>query len=135
MPERIAFAGSSALSPDGAFLAVVHGAPPNTLSVFQINDGACVGVVSILSGGTGHALGWSTDGRLIGSVQDRNVVFYTWPGLKKKHELVLAYPSDVKFSPRGDVLAVGSWQIGWVLPADALATTTLPQKRGRLSGG
>ncbi|MFZ1106385.1 MAG: WD40 repeat domain-containing protein, partial [Hyphomicrobiaceae bacterium] len=135
LPERIAFSRSSALSADGALLAVVHGAPPDTLSVFQIDDGACAGVVSIQGGGTGHALGWSNDGRLIGSVQDQNVVFYTWPGLRKMHELALAYPSDVAFSPRGDALAVGSWQVGWVLSADRLATTTLPQKPDRLSGG
>jgi hypothetical protein len=41
------------------------------------------------------------------------------------HELALAYPSDVAFSPRGDVL----------LSADLLAATSLPQKSGRLSGG
>ena len=134
LPERIAFSQSSALSPDGALLAVVHGAPPDTLSVFRMSDGACAGAASVQSGGTGHALGWSNYGRLIASVQDQNIAFYIWPGLGKKHELALAYPSDVAFSPRGDLFAVGSWQVGWVLPADTLATTTLPQKPGRLSG-
>jgi len=64
--------------------------------------------VSIQSGGTGDAVGWSADGRFIGSVQDPTVVFSAWPGLAKMHELALAYPSDVAFSPRGDVLAIGS---------------------------
>lgn len=135
LPDRIAFARSSALSPDGALLAVVHGAPPDTLSVFRVNDGTCVEAVSIQSGGTGNALGWSADGGLIGSVQDQTVVFYTWPGLGKMHDLALAYPCGVAFSSRGDVLALGSWQVGWVLPADALATTSLPQKSGRRSSG
>jgi WD40 repeat protein len=135
LPQRIAFSRSSALSPDGTLLAAIHGAPPDTLSVFQIEDGACAGDVSIRSGGTGHALGWSTDGRLLGSVQDQRIVFYTWPGLRKMRELALAYPSDVAFSPRADVLAVGSWKIGWVLACDMLATTTLPHKSGRLSRG
>lgn len=135
LPERVAFARSSALSPDRALLAVVHGAPPETLSVFQVSDGTRAGAVSIQGGGTGNALGWSADGRLIGSVQDQTVVFYTWPGLGKMHELALAYPSDAAFSPHGDVLALGSWQVGWVLSADALATTSLPQKAGRRSGG
>jgi WD40 repeat protein len=135
LPVRIAFSRASALSPDGEFLAVVHGAPPDTLSVFQIKDGACVGVVSIQSGGTGHALSWSTDGGLIASVQDQNIVFFTWPGLTKMHELALSYPSDVVFSPRGDILAIGSWQVGWVLSANTLATATIPQKPGRPSGG
>ena len=131
LPERVAFARSSALSPDGSVLAVVHGAPPDMVSVFRPSDGTCVGTVSIRSGGTGHALGWSADGRLIGSVQDQIVVFYAWPTLGRMHELALAYPSDVAFSPSGDILALGSWQVGWVLPADPLATTSLPQKPRR----
>jgi WD40 repeat protein len=134
LPERVAFARSSAFSPDGALLAVVHGAPADMVSVFQLSDGTCVGAVSIQSGGTGHALGWSADGRLIGSVQDQIVVFYAWPGLGRMHELALAYPSDVAFSPCGDVLALGSWQAGWVLSADALTTTSLPQKPRRRDG-
>jgi WD40 repeat protein len=134
LPERVAFARSSAFSPDGALLAVVHGAPADMVSVFQLSDGTCVGAVTIQSGGTGHALGWSADGRLIGSVQDQIVVFYAWPGLGRMHELALAYPSDVAFSPCGDVLALGSWQAGWVLSADALTTTSLPQKPRRRDG-
>ena len=59
-------------------------------------------------------------GRPIGSVQDQNIVFDAWPGLRKMHELALAYPSDVAFS---------------LLSADLLAATSLPQKSGRLSGG
>jgi WD40 repeat protein len=134
LPARVAFARSSAFSPDGALLAVVHGAPADMVSVFQLSDGTCVGAVSIQSGGTGHALGWSADGRLIGSVQDQIVVFYAWPSLGRMHELALAYPSDVAFSPCGDVLALGSWQAGWVLRADALTTTSLPQKPRRRDG-
>lgn len=134
LPERVAFARSSTLSPDGALLAVVHGAPPETLSVFQVSDGTCAGAVSIQGGGTGDALGWSADARLIGSVQDQTVVFYAWPGLGKMHELALDYPSDVAFALHCDVMAIGSWQVGWVLPADALGTTSLPQKPGRPSG-
>lgn len=135
LPERVAFARSSALSPDGALLAVVHGAPPDMLSVFQLNDGTCAGAVSIQGGGAGDVLGWSADGSLIGSVQDQTVVFYTWPGLGKMHELALDYPSDVAFSPRGDVLAIGAWQVGWVLPVDGLASTSLPQKPDRRDDG
>jgi len=132
LPARIPFLRSSALSPDGALLAVVYGAPPDTLSVFQVEDGICAGTVPIQrGGGTPLALGWATDGLLLGSVQEPNVVFYAWPGLRKLHELALEYASDVEFSPRDGVLALGSWQIGWVLSADALATTSLPQKTNR----
>lgn len=131
LPGRIPFSRSSALSNDGTFLAVVHGAPPSTLSVFQLGDGACVGTTAVQSGGTGSALGWSPDGQLIGSVQDGKVVFYAWPGLTKRHELPLAYPSDVTFSPHGDAVALGSWQAGWLLAADAIATADLtPRRRG-----
>jgi WD40 repeat protein len=128
LPERVAFARSSALSADGAWLAVVHGAPPETLSVFQVSDGAPAGAVAIQSGGTGHALDWSADGGMLGSVQDQAVVFYTWPGLQKLHELALAFPSDVAFSPSADSLAIGSWERGWMLSASDLTATTLPQR-------
>lgn len=119
LPERVAFSRTSSLSPDGSLLAVVHGAPPENLSVFQLNDGACLATVAIQSGGTGHAIEWSVDGHLIGSVQDGVVVFYGWPGLAKSHEIELAYPSDLAYSLRGDVLVLGSWEEGWVMSQKA----------------
>jgi hypothetical protein len=125
LPRRIAFVRSSALSPDGALLAVVHGAPSEALSVFQVNDGACVGSVPVQCGGTGQQVGWSADGRLIGSVQHEAVVLYAWPSLQKCQELALAFPSDVAFSPVGDTLALGSWTAGWVLSASDPGTAAL----------
>jgi len=45
--------------------------------------------------------------------------------LKRCTNFSLAYPCDVAFSPRGAV-ALGSWQVGWVLSAELLATTAPP---------
>jgi hypothetical protein len=55
--------------------------------------------------------------------------------IRKIRGLALAYPSDVAFSPRGDGLAITSWQVGWVLSVGARATATLAQKSGRLGSG
>ena len=125
LPERIPFSHASALSNDGNLLAVVHGAPPDTLSVFQLSDGARVGTTDVQAGGTGSTLCWSPDSRLIASVQDGEVVFYAWPGLATMHKLALAYPCDVAFSARGGRLALGSWEAGWVLAAEAITTADL----------
>lgn len=111
----IPFVRSSALSPDGQFLAVVHGAPAETLSVLRINDRAEAISVPIRVGGTGSALSWSTDGQMIGSVQDGKVVFYSWPSLGVQHTLDVQYPSDVAFSPRSGRIAIGSWKSGCVI--------------------
>ncbi|SDO21312.1 hypothetical protein SAMN04488061_0583 [Filomicrobium insigne] len=127
LPERVAFSRTSSLLPDGSLLAVVHGAPPENLSVFQLSDGACVETVAIQSGGTGHAIGWSADGQLIGSVQDNVVVFYAWPSLAKCHEIELACPSDLAYSLRGDVLVLGSWEEGWVMSQKAPDAMNLPR--------
>lgn len=129
LPGRVAFARASALSNDGSFLAVAHGAPPSALSVFRLADGACVAAAALQSGGTGSALGWSVDGRLLGSVQDGKIAFYNWPGLTKMRELELAYPCDIAFSPRADAVAVGSWQTGWVLAVGQIATADLSRHR------
>jgi WD40 repeat protein len=125
LPKRIPFSHASALSNDGSLLAVVHGAPPDTLSVFQLSDGARVGTTDVQAGGTGSALCWSPDSRLIASVQDGEVVFHAWPGLVTTHKLALLYPCDVAFSARGGRLALGSWEKGWVLAAEAITTANL----------
>jgi WD40 repeat protein len=125
LPEKISFSRSSALSNDGKLLAVIHGAPPDTLSVLQLSDGACIGTTDVQAGGTGSALSWSPDGRLIASVQDGLIVFYAWPGLTTMHKLPLAYACDVAFSARGGWLALGSWEAGWVLAAEAITTASL----------
>jgi WD40 repeat protein len=123
LPLRVAFSlPRSALTTDGQYLAVVHGAPPNTLSVFRLSDGSCVGTVPVEVGGTSGAVGWSHDGRLIGSVQDGAVVFYRWPDLQELRRVDLAFPNDAVFSPLGDLVALGSWRAGCVLASDALLT-------------
>lgn len=120
---RIAFAQSSALDSDGQLIAVVHGAPPNRLSVFNLASGACMGSVEVSSGGCGSAIAWSPDGRQIASVQDSVVRLFEFPGLAQTHEVFLAYPSDVAYPPDGGLLALGSWTMGWLLPGEVLAAT------------
>ncbi|MDQ8731122.1 WD40 repeat domain-containing protein [Bradyrhizobium sp. LHD-71] len=128
LPLRIPFslARSLAISIDGQYLAVVHGAPPDSLSVFQLRNGARAATIPVAVGGTSAAVRWSSDGRLLVSVQDEAVVVYAWPGLQELHRLALPFPSDAAFSPPGDALALGSWKVGWVLPFDALSGMSVP---------
>jgi hypothetical protein len=116
---KIPFARSSSLSPDGQFIAVVHGAPPNTLSIFKLTGGACVASVTVEVGGSGGALAWSPDGQQIASVQDGSVRLYSFPAMVQTHEVFLEYPSDVAFSPDGSSMALGSWAVGWIVPTEA----------------
>lgn len=118
------FIADSSVAPDGQFIAVVHGAPANSLSVIDLTSGACVGSVETQAGGSGGALAWSPDGRQIASVQDGVVRLYNFPGLALLNEVILEYPSDVAFSPKDSSLAIGSWTMGWLLPPASLTTTS-----------
>ena len=120
---RIPFVLASSLSPDGQFIAVVHGAPPKSLSVFNLISGACVGNAEIQLGGSGGDVAWSPDQRQIALVEDGAVRLYTVPDLTQTHEIFLEYPCSVVFSPDGLTLAIGSWTMGWLLPIEVLAVT------------
>lgn len=125
LDKRIPFVMSAALSPDGNSLAVAHGGPPTSLSVLKLVDGSCIGTVVVEYGGTGSELGWSSDGRYIGSIQDETIVFYEFPSLSQVNKVSLEFPSDITFSPRQDLIALGSWQTGWLLPMDVLTAPNI----------
>jgi WD40 repeat protein len=131
---ELAFPESSAVTSDGELLAVVQGPRHDSLSVFEVATGARVAGVQIERGAL-CALAWSPDKRRIGSVQEKKIVFYAYPGLKKLSEVHLAYASDIAFSPNGRFAALGSWDLGWVFSTEDLATSKIllkqkPRKRG-----
>jgi WD40 repeat protein len=115
-PARVPFARTSALTSDATQLAVVHGAPPTALAIFDIVDGTLSAQCNIRSGGTGSALAWSPRADFLGSVQDGKVTIYRADSLEPFREFALPYPCDIAFSPDGRLVAIGSWQSGLVLP-------------------
>jgi WD40 repeat protein len=122
LPQRWSFIGALQVSPSGRLLAVIHGAPPKTLDVYDIERSQIVASRSVPSGGTGCSIGWSSDERLLGiSVADRCLVLET-PKLTVRHELALRYACHVSFSPSSRLLALGSWSTSFIVPLGELAT-------------
>ena len=112
----VPFVRSSALAPNGQYIAVAHGVSPDMLTIFHLETGSCVASVPVRPGDeTGGALTWSPDGRCIASVQNGVVRLYDFPELTLAHEITLEYPCDVSFSHDGSCLAIGSWTTGWLL--------------------
>ncbi len=109
------FVHDTALSSRGDLLAMVSGASPTSLSVLRLRDAEWLGTVEVETGGSGSALGWSPDGSRLASVQKGRVVQYSWPGLAEIDSLDVAYPSAAEYSPSGDRLAIGSWEVGVVV--------------------
>jgi WD40 repeat protein len=123
-PIQIAFARTSALTPDAARLAVLSGHAPAELAIFDIANDTPSARCSFSCGGTGSALAWSPKADFLGSVQAEKVVVYRAGSLEPFREFVLPYPSDVAFSPDGRLVAVGSWESGFVLPMSRM--TSIP---------
>jgi hypothetical protein len=116
LPHRVEHLNSSALSPDAARLAVVHGKPAVSLEVFELPNIEPVGRIPITFAGTTCAICWSPDGQLLGSVQDKRIAIYRVPDLSCAAEFALPYPSDLAFCPRSSLVVLGDWQQGLVVP-------------------
>ena len=116
MNKEVPFSRSFAVSPTDDLVAVVHGSRSQSLSVFNLADGTCACTVRVHIGGTGSAVAWSSDGRYIGSVQSDMVVIYEYPRLVEFQRTPLHYASDVAFAPKANLVAVGSWKAGCLLP-------------------
>ncbi len=124
LPVRVPFARSAALTSDATRVAVVHGAPPTKLAIFDVVDGTRSAQCNLRSGGTGSALAWSPQADFLGSVQDGKVMIYRGDSLEPFRDFALPYPCDIAFSPDGRLVAIGSWQSGLVLPIVSDVTPT-----------
>ena len=128
------FVWNSALTADGEYLLMTHGAPPAALTLLQVQSGHVIRSVPIEPGGTGLALAWAPNDSYIGSAQNDCVRFYT-PRLEPLSEVALAYPSCVAFSADGRWIALGSWSSGILAEREELLSTavsTLQGLRGEL---
>jgi len=103
---------TAAISPDGLMLAVVT---YSDLSIFRLSDKSLISSTPFVYGGTGFVAVWSPDGLELATVQRGSVDFYSVPGLHKRARVTLEYASDVKYSPDGMLVALGSWNSGQLL--------------------
>lgn len=109
---RVPFLRSSALSPDGKFLAVVFGAPPTTLQVFSLTDQMVVHTQSVSSGGSGSAMRWSRCSRYLGFAQKGLLSVVEAPSFGSVCDYPMEYPCSIDFSPDAALVALGSWSSG-----------------------
>src|SRR5438477_2086771 len=110
------------VSPSGRFVGLIHGAPPETLEIYDIDHSEVLVTRHVSFGGTGCSLGWSADERLLAiNGADRFRVLDT-QDLPVKYEFPIRYPCFASFSPSCKFLALGSWQRSFVVLLDQLAS-------------
>ncbi len=110
---------SAALSPDGESIVLIAYRTQTRRVVLQLLDREGNPLREILLGegdigGSGGALRWSHDGRLVGSAQDGKLVIYRVEDLAELVRLPMNYASDIAFSPDDSYVALGSWAEGSV---------------------
>ncbi len=113
---RLPFITASAVSNDGSRLAVLFGASPKTLQVYELPSEKLLWQDCVTIGGSGWALCWSGAAAYLASVQKDCVVHYSGETGKRLMEFPLQFPSDVDYSPDGQTIALGSWQSGEIVP-------------------
>jgi len=106
---------STALSPDGKFLAFTHGRPPSRLSVIQLQDGLEIAAVEAGPKSSLGAVAWSPNMSRLASVHEDRVVQYTWPALKVLTEWQVPYAAQIAYAPGGGLLAIAAWHAGTVV--------------------
>jgi hypothetical protein len=107
------------MSPDGRYLALVHGTKAVALTVLRLPDLHSVAALTIDAGGTGSGLSWSSAGALLASVQNNAARFYS-PELTLAAEVHAPFASAVAFSRDDTLVAIGAWQEGVVHQTSAI---------------
>ena len=110
------------VSPSGRLLAVIHGAPPGTLEIYDIEQSQVIASRRVQFGGTGQSIGWSPDEKLIAINGDNKCFVLEMPDLSVRDEFPLRYPCFTGFSPTSRFLALGSWRTSFIVPFDYLPT-------------
>jgi WD40 repeat protein len=115
MPVARRFISCISLSTSASRLAVVHGAPPNTLEIFDVATGRILVSAEVELGGSGPSLGWSPDDSLLGCVERRRVSLFQSDSLLRTHIIEMPFPASIRFSALGGLLGLASWEQGRVL--------------------
>ena len=115
LPQRWSFIRALQVSPSGRYLAVIHGAPPRTLEIYDIETSSVTGHRTVRYGGTGCAIGWSPDENLLATNGDEMCFVFEMPALTLRHEFSMQYPCFLGYSPTGRYFAAGSWKTSFVI--------------------
>jgi WD40 repeat protein len=124
------FVRGSALSRDGTRLALVHGAPPTTIAVLDVEHGIVLRTCSVQGERLREVLAWSIDGQLLAVVRDTRVTFCD-ENLGVVGVVELDYPSSVAFSPDGRLVALGSWEQGILVETKGFSGGTAQRSTAR----
>jgi len=124
LPQRWSFINAVQVSPTGRKLAVIYGAPPDTLEVYDLEQSKVVAGRAVRFGGTGCSIGWSPSEDLIAVNGDHQCQVFEMPTLAVKHEYAVRYPCHVGFSPDSRFFALGCWRTSFIIPLEHMATFT-----------
>jgi len=119
-PASRRFITSICLSPSASRLAVAYGSNPTTLEICDVADACVLASSHVELGGSGASLGWSADESLLGCVEERGVSLFQAASLRRTHLIEMPYSASVRFSPRGELLGLASWEQGRVLELSEL---------------
>lgn len=122
LPRRWSFIGALQVSPSGRLLGVVHGAPPQTIDIYDLEHSRVAASRAIRFGGTGCSIGWSPDEGLLAIMGNERCFVLEMPDLAVRHEVPLRYGCYAGFSPSSRFLALGSWSASFIVPLDCLTT-------------
>ncbi|MGZ8900718.1 MAG: WD40 repeat domain-containing protein [Limisphaerales bacterium] len=122
LPQRWSFIDALQVSPSGRLLAVIYGAPPETLEIYDIEQTRVIARRDVQFGGTGCSIGWSPDEQLLAINGNHRCYVLEMPKLSVRHEFPLQYCCHVGFSPLSRFLALGSWRESFIVPLDHLAS-------------
>jgi WD40 repeat protein len=111
---RLPFIRSSAVTVDGLRLAVLFGAPPRELRVYELPSERLLWSEGVIVGGSGSELCWSPCCRFLASVQEDCIALYDGASGRRLSVFALPYPADIEFSPDTRLIALGSWQSGQI---------------------
>jgi WD40 repeat protein len=122
LAQRWSFIAALQVSPTGRMLAIIHGAPPKTMEIYDIEKSRVVASRAVRFGGTSISIGWSPVETLIVINGDQRCFVLEMPKLTVRNEFALRYPCYMGFSPTSRFLALGSWRTSFIVPVDYLPT-------------
>lgn len=104
LDSSVSYVASSIRDNDGKFKLIIF-----DLMSFQIKMNI---EIENTGSGTGNTVGWGSEQKFIGTIQNEKVIFYSFPTGDILKTLVMPFPSSFKFSSKNKKIALGSWKKG-----------------------